>query len=458
MPKKSLKILIVDDEAAMREVLELRLQGWGYKTATAADGEQAREAVKRFKPHLVISDVMLPDLSGLELLETLRLGDENRPVILITAYGTIDTAVDAIKKGAFDFLTKPLDYKKLRVTLNVAGNQLTLLSKTRSLEAKLRTNGGLGALIGASRPMHEVYDLLQVLADSEASAIISGESGTGKEFAARTIHDLSSRQQRPFVAVNAAAIPEGLIESELFGHQKGAFTGAIDSRAGYFEMADGGTLFLDEIAEMPIQLQPKILRVLEDGKVRRLGARHEIAVNVRVLAATNCDPQTAVHDKRLREDLYYRLNVFTIGLPPLRERVDDIALLAQHFIQIFNEKHVAQVKGLRAEVLETLRAYAWPGNVRELRNVIERALIMARDGWIGATHLPPYLQQNTSGAKVNQVILPADVTAADAEKILILDTLNRLGNNKSKAARALGLDVKTIRNKLRSYGVEISKS
>jgi transcriptional regulator with PAS, ATPase and Fis domain len=301
--------------------------------------------------------------------------------------------------------------------------------------------------------MVEVYDLIQSLSSTDASVLITGESGTGKELAARTIHRLGKRAGGAFIAVNSAAIPETLIESEVFGHEKGAFTGAVGTRSGCFELANGGTLFLDEIGEMPLQLQPKLLRVLEDGKVRRLGGKQEFEFDVRVLAATNQDPRTAIQEGRLREDLYYRLTVFTVNLPPLRDRKEDIPLLAQHFIGEFNKKHSTNVETLRDDALEMLMTYSWPGNVREFRNVMERALILSRGEWIESFHLPPYLR-NPSTESSTKIVLPLGITAAEAERELILKTLEKTGHNKAEAARQLGLDVKTIRNKLKAYKIE----
>ncbi len=450
-PRKSV-ILVVDDETAVREVLKVRLGDWGYRVELAEDGASARSLLERCRPDLVISDVVLPDASGLELLDLLRGPAPGRPVILITAFGSIDAAVEAMKRGALDFLTKPLDYNKLRSLLTAAERQLSRLRDTARLERNLSRGSGVGGLIGNSPPMRELHKLIRLVAGSEASVILTGESGTGKEVAARAIHRLGKRAAGPLVAVNTAALPEGLVESELFGHQAGAFTGATAARPGCFEMADGGTLFLDEIAEMPIELQPRFLRVLEDGMVRRLGGRREVAVDTRVLAATNRDPQAAVKDGRLREDLYYRLNVFTVELPPLRECLDDVPLLAQHFVSGFNDKHGVDVGGVSAEALDLMNEYHWPGNVRELRNVMERAMILAREGWIESAHLPPFLRDG-SIARGSRIVLPADVTAQEAERIVILETLEQCGNNKSEAARRLGVDVKTIRNKLRGYGV-----
>lgn len=449
-------ILVVDDETAVREVLQLRLSDWGYQVELAEDGASAREAVERTQPDLVISDVVLPDASGLDLLDLLRGPAPGRPVILITAFGSIDAGVEAMKRGALDFLTKPIDYDKLRSVLAEAERRLSRHQETARLERRLKRDAGVGGLVGVSRAMREVQKLIRLVADSEASVILTGESGTGKEVAARAIHQLSRRSNQPLIAVNTAALPEGLVESELFGHQAGAFTGATTARPGCFEMADRGTLFLDEIAEMSIELQPRFLRVIEDGKVRRLGGRREIAVDVRVLTATNRDPEEAVKTGRLREDLFYRLNVFTVELPPLRDRIEDVPLLAQFFIANFNEKHRVDVEGVSAEALDLMVDYHWPGNVRELRNIVERAMILAREGWIEGVHLPPFLRDG-SMARRARIVLPADVTAQEAERIVILETLEQCKNNKSRAARRLGVDVKTIRNKLRSYGVKAER-
>jgi DNA-binding NtrC family response regulator len=357
-----------------------------------------------------------------------------------------------MKQGAQDFITKPLDYAKLRSILQDTENDIELRSKSQRLLAQL-DQGGFGGFIGGSKAMREVYNLMQSLSTTDASVIITGESGTGKELAARTIHQLSNRSSGPFIAINAAAIPENLMESEILGHEKGAFTGATGLRAGCFELANRGTLLLDEIAEMPMPLQPKLLRVIEDRRVRRLGGSHEFSVDVRVIAATNQDPWNAVENGRLREDLYYRLNVFTIALPALRDRKGDIPLLTQYFIRDFNRKHNTQVEGMREEAVELLKAYPWPGNVRELKNIMERAVILTRTHWIEKNHLPAYIVNPQAGSGA-RIVLPVGVTAAEAEKELILRTLKNAGNNKAEAARQLGLDVKTIRNKLKAYGLE----
>jgi DNA-binding NtrC family response regulator len=452
MPQRVPTILIADDDAAMREVLEMRLQEWGFSVLTAKDGEEAATTVESKRPDMVLADLIMPQVSGLELLRRLKSDNRNRPVILITAEGSVDTAVEAMKQGAEDFITKPLDYPKLRAILEAAWNRIELHTASERLNLQLDKGAGFADFVGNSKPMREVYDLIRRLAANDAPIIITGESGTGKELVARTIHSQSCRAQGPFIAVNAAAIPEQLMESEIFGHEKGSFTGAISTRAGCFELATRGSLFLDEIAEMPPALQPKLLRILEDHRVRRLGGSHEIPVDVRVIAATNREPRSAVQSGKLREDLYYRLNVFTISLPPVRERTGDIPLLLQHFIRECSRKHDVQVEGMRQETAQLLKSYSWPGNVRELRNVIERAVILARGGWIEPAHLPPYV---TSGEAdpASRIVLPPGATLADAEKEVLMRTLKDSGNNKAEAARRLGIDVKTIRNKLKAYGL-----
>jgi DNA-binding NtrC family response regulator len=451
--RRKTKVLIVDDEPAIREVLEMILQEWGYDVRLAVDGAEAKELVESYDPDIVISDVVMPQLSGLDLLRCLKAGNPSRPVILVTAHASIDRAVESMKQGAQDFITKPMDYPKLRAILKAAESDIETRQTSRKLTSQLERGSGFGEFVGTSKAMREVYDLIQSLSSSDASAIITGESGTGKELAARTIHRLSKRADGPFIPVNSAAIPETLIESEIFGHEKGAFTGAIGTRPGCFELASGGTLFLDEIGEMPAQLQPKLLRVLEDGRVRRLGGKQEFEFDVRVIAATNQEPRTAIQEGRLREDLYYRLTVFTVHLPPLRDRKEDIPLLAQHFIGEFNKKHGTGVEALREDALEMLMTYSWPGNVREFRNVMERAMILSKSEWIETFHLPPYLR-NPSTESSTKIVLPLGITAAEAERELILKTLEKTGHNKAEAARQLGLDVKTIRNKLKTYKIE----
>jgi len=451
MDEVRLNILVVDDEPALREVLSLRIADWGHDVRTAADAVEAEREIDRARPDLVLCDLVLPSISGMDLLKRIKRQDETIPVVMMTAHGAIDGAVEAMKAGAMDFLTKPLDHNALFALITVMAEEHRASRAQRTLNQRL-DGQRVGGLVGQSRVMRALARTIDSLASSDASAILTGESGTGKEVAARAIHMASARADKPFVAINAAAIPEGLVESEVFGHEQGAFTGATRSRPGVFELANGGTLFLDEIAEMPIALQPKLLRVLEDGSARRLGGGRDVKFDVRVLAATNRAPAQAIRDGRLREDLYYRLSVFELTLPPLRERADDIALLAAHFVRDLGRKHHVEVEGVGDAAREILESHSWPGNVRELRNVIERATIVARSGWIEPRHLPPYLQALREGASPT-LVLPAGTTLAEAERLLILQTLERVGNNKAEAARQLGLDVKTIRNKLRAYGM-----
>jgi DNA-binding NtrC family response regulator len=450
---RTIKILVVDDEAAMREVLQMRLQQWGFEVCLAENGIEGQELAESYNPDIVISDVVMPQASGMDLLRSLKASDPDRPIILVTAQASIDLAVDAMKQGAQDFVTKPIDYPKLKRILEAAEHEVDLRSESRRLASQLERGAGFGSFVGTSKPMREVYELITSISSSDAFVIITGESGTGKELAARTIHGLSPRSNGPFVAINASAIPENLMESEIFGHEKGAFTGATGVRAGCFELAHHGTLFLDEIAEMPLALQPKLLRVLEDRRVRRVGGSQEFLVDVRVLAATNREPRDAVASGKLREDLFYRLNVFTVTLPPLRERKVDIPLLAQASIREFNAKHNAQVQSCKSETMELLMAYSWPGNVRELRNIMERAVILAKGAWIEPSHLPAYILNPPDSDSGSKIAPTTGVTAAQAEKELILRTLQSTGNNKAEAARQLGLDVKTIRNKLKTYGI-----
>ncbi len=446
-------ILVADDDAAMREVLEMRLREWGFDVLLAQDGAEAAEIADSEDPDLVLSDLVMPRVSGLDLLRHLKAGKKTCIVILITAEGSIDAAVEAMKQGAQDFVTKPIDYPKLRSILEAARDEMNRRSSSERLNNLLEHGAGFAEFVGTSKPMREIYALIGNLGSNDIPVIITGESGTGKELAARTIHRLSSRAENPFVAINAAAIPETLIESEMFGHEKGSFTGAVGTRAGCFEMANQGTLFLDEISEMPLSLQPKLLRVLEDQRVRRVGGSQEIPVNVRVIAATNREPRRAVQEGRLREDLYYRLNVFTIALPPLRERSGDVVILAQHFINDFNRKHKLNVEGVREDTIMILKAYPWPGNVRELRNIIERAVILRKEGWIDPAHLPPYVSSPQDGPG-SKIVLHSGNTLAEMERSILVRTLKDTGHNKAEAARRLGVDVKTIRNRLKAYGLD----
>jgi len=397
----------------------------------------------------------MPRMGGIELLERLAEQTEAMAVILVTAQGTIDSAVQAMRLGAYDYITKPIDTQRLRAMLQNASALLGTRAELESTRKRLRDSGSLGQLRGSSRKMQEIFRLIELVAPSTASVLITGASGTGKELVARTIHQLSPRRDRTFVAINCAAIPETLIESEIFGHEKGAFTGALERRTGCFELAEGGTILLDEIGEMPVGTQAKLLRVLEDHKLRRLGSKVETSVDVRVLAATNKVPDDAVASGELRSDLYYRLNVFNIHMPPLREHREDISDLVQLLISEMSTKHSRKVAAVSEAVMNLFNNYTWPGNVRELRNTIERAVIVCDGGMIETKHLPPgfgHAILRTGGNDPDAIRMGVGTTVGEAEKMLILKTLESTSNNKTKAAEILGISLKTLHNKLKEYG------
>lgn len=445
------------------------VSAWGMIAATAGDGAEALVKLAEFPADVIVTDLNMPGMDGFAFLERLRDSGEMPPTIVLTAYGNIETAVKTVHElGAYWFLEKPIQPATMEVLLRRAGGHADLRVQKRALERQLSYKGALGEMVGTSPKMQEIFALLQQAGPSKACVLITGESGTGKELVARTVHALSTRRQGPFIAINCAALPETLIESELFGHEKGSFTGASERRAGCFELAQHGTLLLDEIGEMPMQTQAKLLRILEDSKVRRLGGRSEFEVDVRVVAATNKVPEEAVRGGHLREDLYYRLNVFHIHLPPLRERRDDVQAIAEALIGDLNRKHECKVSDFSPAVVEILKGYTWPGNVRELRNVLERAVILAGEGTIETSHLPSFLQPRANFAPVvspaaaggspqpiedqNSVRFQVGTTVEEAEKGLILRTLEHTRNNKTRAAEILGISLKTLHNKLKEYG------
>jgi DNA-binding NtrC family response regulator len=453
--KKNASILVADDDPDSREILSVWLKDWGYEAQLARDGQEALVKAEKSYPSIVLSDVRMPKMNGLELVRALKQSLPYCATILITAHADIKIAVEAIKEGAVDYILKPIDYDKLKALLDRTSDQLQAYTKAADLTQQLKKNSSFGPMVGATPVMREVYELIKNVAPSTAPVLVVGESGTGKELVASMIHNLSPRYNRPFIAVNSSALPETLIESELFGHDKGAFTGAIQSHIGCFERANRGTLFLDEISEMPIALQPKLLRVLEDGRVRRVGGRQEVELDVRFVAATNRDPYAAIKQGTLLESLFYRLNVFTIKLPPLHERKEDIPILTQYFINTFNRRYNLFVKTFSPETEELLCNYRWPGNIRELKNVIERSVIICKGDMIQPEHLPLYFREPEKNNELS-VTIPLGKTLRDAEKMVILRTLEITNNNKAEAARILGVDVKTIRNKLKSLGWEDS--
>lgn len=460
-----MRILIVDDEKEHRVYLADLIESWGYKTETAADGIEALDRAAAHPPSVLLTDMKMPRMDGLGLLS--RLGEEGRcpAAIVMTAFGSVELAIRTVHEfGAFWFIEKPIDPDSLKILLERALQQSRLAHENEELRRQLSFQGVLGEMVGNSREMREIFAVIRQVAPSDAAVLVTGESGTGKELVARAIHSHSKRSDRPFVALNCAALPESLMESELFGHEKGSFTGAFERRIGSMEQAEGGTLFLDEIGEMPMQMQAKLLRVLEDFSFRRLGGKQELKANVRIVAATNRDPIVSIKDSKLREDLYYRLNVFRIHLPPLRDRIGDIPPIVEAMIHSLNKKHGTRISGPSRQLLDGLQQRAWDGNIRELRNTIERAVILADSGPLLPNHLTFgwNAEHSTSEPKnistQTQSTPPAEdtgirvgMTIDGAEKLLIQATLDQTKNNKTKAATILGISTKTLHSKLNLY-------
>jgi DNA-binding NtrC family response regulator len=460
--RSSTRVLVVDDEESQRMALARMIGLWGYAVETACDGQDALEKLGSFPAHVIVTDLNMPRMTGQELLEHLKEQPVAPAAIVQTAFGSLETAVSLVHDlGAFWYVSKPVDTQELRLLIERAATQGRLAERTEHLERELSYHGVLGEMTGSSKKMQEVFALIRQVAPSRAAVLITGESGTGKELAARAIHALSPRRAGPFVAINCAALPDTLIEAELFGHEKGAFTGALERRAGCFELAQDGTVLLDEIGDMPIGTQAKLLRVLEDQRVRRLGGKTEIQLDVRVIASTNSPLEGAIREGKFREDLYYRLNVFPVHLPPLRERPDDIPPLLATLLSGINRRHGTRVADVAPDVLDMLCAYSWPGNVRELRNVIERAAIIANEGSILREHLPSGFAGTPAAAApadftpsnhAGELHLPLGSTIQQAERALIEITLEHTRNNKTRAAEILGISQKTLFNKLREYG------
>ena len=463
-PSTPARVLVVDDDSQERHDLAQIVTALGYVPETACDGEEALEKLGSVPIDAIVTDLMMPRMDGYTLLQTLLGRGDLTPAIVLTGLGSIREALAIVHDlRAFWFLEKPAQQTILAPLLERAIRQKNLMAETERLQRQLSLHGVLGDMVGTSEPMRQVFSLIQQVAPKTASVLISGESGTGKERAAAAIHKLSARATGPFIAINCAAIPESLIESELFGHEKGAFTGAITRQAGCFEHANGGTLFLDEIAEMPMPMQAKLLRVLEESKVRRLGGQGEVSVNVRVLAATNRPLDEALEKKQLREDLFYRLNVFNIFLPPLRHRKEDIPAISEALIRILNQRNDCRVTHLDAEALGVLMSYSWPGNIRELRNILERAVIIAREGALSAHHFPAgfHLPRKLPSAAV----IPAATATASApslgfepgkslqemEDAYIRLTLAHTNNNRQRAAEILGISLRTLYKRLSEF-------
>jgi DNA-binding NtrC family response regulator len=442
------RILIADDEPRQRDILQMILESEGYETSAAGNGRQALEASRAEAFDIVLTDLKMPDLNGIELLSELQKAQPSQCVIIMTAHGTIDSAVDAMRKGAFDYLTKPLEKEELLLVLRRAMERTQLVRENRRLKEELRTRFRLESIVGAHGSMQDVFRIVHKVAASTSTVLIYGESGTGKELVARALHHEGDRRTKPFYAVNVAALPESILEAELFGHEKGAFTGADSRKVGLFEQASGSTLFLDEVGDLKRDLQVKLLRTLQEREIMRVGGTERVKVDVRIVAATNQDLERAVHEGRFREDLYYRLNVIPITLPPLRDRRTDIPLLVDHFVAKYAG---GQRRSVSKEALEVLIAYDWPGNVRELESVIERVLLLAEGAQIVPSDLPGSVRTRFNPAARGglDVDIPESGIDLDAlEESLLLKALGKAGGNVSRAARLLGLSRRTMQYRM----------
>ena len=450
-------LLIVDDDLNHLKTLQTIVRSWGYQVSTVDDGIKAVESVKERPFALVLMDVRMAQMSGIEALQLIKQYNPAIPILIMTAYSSVDSAVEALKAGAYDYLTKPLDFEVLKISLARALEHSGLKAENATLRSKMSENYELENIIGKSRPMKELVDMMSMVAPSEATVLITGESGTGKELIAKSIHHNSRRKDRSMVVVNCAALTDTLLESELFGHEKGAFTGADKRREGRFKQADKGTIFLDEIGETSAAMQAKLLRVIQEREIQRVGGEETLSVDVRILAATNRNLEEEVKEGKFREDLFYRLNVVTLRIPLLRERQDAIPLLAQHFLEKYAKKNHKQVIGFSPLAMDMLLKYTWPGNVRELENVVERAVILLPDEHVTEKELPTTVTE--SYTEENDWVPPPSPIAVnrpleEVEKEVILATLEDSGGNKSETARRLGINRKTLYKKLDDYGID----
>jgi DNA-binding NtrC family response regulator len=448
-------ILVVDDEKNIRQGLAKSLELDGYQVFTAEDGSEAMKVMVKAEIDLVITDLRMPRVSGEELLKKVSSSYPTVPVIILTGHGTVENAVDAMRDGAYDFLTKPLNLDRLSLLVKRALSSRELVIKHRELQEevrKLESRKNRSSIIGKSSAMQRVFELIQQVASTKASVLITGESGVGKEMVADAIHQESQRAGKPFVKVHCAALSESLLESELFGHEKGAYTGAVSQRKGRFELSEGGTIFLDEIGEINPSVQIKILRVLQERSFERVGGSQTITVDTRIVTATNRDLKQEIADGNFREDLYYRLNVVNIHIPPLRERKDDIQLLASAFLKEFAEENGKALEGIDNKASMALYNYSWPGNIRELRNCIESAVVMAKGHFIMLQDLPPDI--SATAEDEGSIRIPMGTTMAESEKLIIRSTLNFAKGNKSRTAEILGIGRKTLHRKIHDFGME----
>ena len=449
--KVNQSILIVDDDLAHRTMLKKLLGSWGYEVFEADDGSIAIDEVRNRSFDLILMDIRMMKISGIEALEQIKIINPAIPIIIMTAYASVETAVNALKKGAYDYLTKPLDFDELKIAINRATEHNQLKKENEYLKERLDQKFDSQNIIGRSSLMIRLLETVAQVAATEATVLITGESGTGKEMIANAIHYNSLRKEAPFIKINCAALAESLLESELFGHEKGAFTGADKRREGKFRQADGGSIFLDEVSEMSAAMQVKLLRVLQERELTRIGGAEVIAVNVRVIAASNKDLKIEMEQKRFREDLFYRLNVVALQVPALSDRKEDIPLLAQYFLQMFAAKNKKNIKGFTPQSIEKLVKYAWPGNVRELMNAVERAVVLSRSEYLDADDLALLMTDNQITGGNDQLGLPENMPLDEIEKKSILEAVNACGGNKSEAARRLGITRKTLRKKLDKY-------
>jgi two-component system response regulator HydG len=449
--KVNQSILIVDDDLAHRIMLKKLLGGWSYEVFEADDGSVAIDEVRKRPFDLILMDIRMLKVSGIEALEQVKIINPAIPIIIMTAYASVETAVDALKKGAYDYLTKPIDFDELKIAIHRATEHNRLKKENDYLKERLSQKFDNQNMIGRSPLMIRLLETVEQVATTEATVLITGESGTGKEMIANAIHYNSLRKEEPFIKINCAALAESLLESELFGHEKGAFTGADKRTEGKFRQADGGSIFLDEVSEMSAAMQVKLLRVLQEREITPVGGAEVIAVNVRVIAASNKDLKKEMEQKRFREDLFYRLNVVALNLPPLKDRKEDIPLLAQHFLQIFATKNNKNIKGFTPQSMEKLVKYNWPGNVRELINAVERAVVLSRLEYLDADDLSLLMEDNQITGDKDQLCLPENMSLDEIEKRSILEVINACDGNKSEAARRLGITRMTLRKKLDKY-------
>ncbi|MDP2682119.1 MAG: sigma-54 dependent transcriptional regulator [Deltaproteobacteria bacterium] len=470
------KILIVDDEKGIRDFLEIMLKKEGYRVSSAPGGEEAMRLFNNSSYDLVISDVRMKGMGGVEVLKSIKEINPETVVLMITAYASVDTAIDAMKAGAYDYITKPFKIDEVKHIIRNALDKKRLETENILLKRELKTKHAFGNIIGTSPKMLEIYEIIKRVADTKTNILLTGESGTGKELVARAIHYEGIRKDKPFVPINCGAIPENLLESELFGYQKGAFTGAAANKSGLFEVANEGTIFLDELTELPIQLQVKLLRVIQERNFRRVGGIEDISVDVRIIAASNKDIEREVKEGRFREDLFYRLNVIPIHMPPLRERKEDIRLLAEHFFEKHKQELGKDIKGISREAMDYLESYSYQGNIRELENIIERAIALESTPLIMPESLPEYLKREAKYQKVKvsekelsasaldeslqpKIEIPQEgfnleKNVEDYEKAIIIDALKKAGGVKKKAAELLGMSFRSMRYKLDKYGIE----